>query len=80
MTEKTAQLLNEVRQLPEPERWAFLAELLDEMDALPDPDAEDDAAWLAEIERRAQDAITGRVKGIPGPQVFEEARRRLRRS
>lgn len=40
-------------------------------------EAEWEAAWVAESERRLADMREGRVKGIPGEQVFVRARVRL---
>ena len=37
-----------------------------------DPDIED--AWIAEAKRRHQELLDGRVKGIPGEQVFANVR------
>lgn len=75
---KAEQLLNEVLQLPEEERWGIFARLLDDLDTVPDDD-QDEAAWLAELQRRNQDADAGRTKDIPGAEVFGEIRAKLRR-
>lgn len=53
MTERTKQLLDEVLKLPVPERAALLAEVAASMDA---NEAPFDPEWLAEIERRANEA------------------------
>jgi hypothetical protein len=34
-------------------------------------------AWLAEAERRYNDFLAGKTKGIPGNQAFETIRREL---
>lgn len=40
-------------------------------------EAEWEAAWVEESERRLADMREGRVNGIPGEQVFARARARL---
>lgn len=39
--------------------------------------AEWEAAWVEEAERRLADMREGKVKGVPGEQVFARARARL---
>lgn len=81
MTNKAEQLLNEVLQLPQREQWTFVQRLLDEMD-IDGEDEHDPAwlAWLAEVERRVEGAVSGRIKGISASEVFAEGRKRLQRS
>ena len=40
---------------------------------------EHDRLWAAEIERRIDEIYSGKVKTIPGDQVFAEAREKLAR-
>jgi len=40
-------------------------------------EADREAAWVEESERRLADLRVGRVNGIPGEQVFARARARL---
>ena len=41
-------------------------------------EAQWEAAWVEEAERRLAEMRSGRVKGIPGEQVFARARARLK--
>lgn len=46
--------------------------------SLPEEDAGHEAAWAAEIYRRVEDLRSGKVKPIPGEQVFDELEDLLR--
>lgn len=65
------QYLNELLQLSPADRGEVAARLLDSLNGIDDPD--DDAAWEAEIRSRVDDAVSGRMKGIP----WEEARKQM---
>jgi putative addiction module component (TIGR02574 family) len=65
-------LLEDALKLALAERAELAAELLASLDGAPDADAE--AAWAAEIERRAERARSGADPGRPWP----EARDRIR--
>jgi putative addiction module component (TIGR02574 family) len=54
MTERARKLLNDAMELPLPERAELAADLLASLDGEPDADVE--AAWASEVERRARDA------------------------
>ena len=56
---------------------ARLAELL--IASLEPADADADAAWDEEIDRRAAELDGGAVRSIPADEVFAELDRRLRR-
>lgn len=71
---KTDDLIDEVVSLPVEER-ARLAECV--LQTLNAPDAEIDAAWVAEAGRRLEELRGGQVEGIPGEVVFERIRQRL---
>ena len=76
MTERTKQLLEEIRRLPRSERDALIAEIVE----LADPvELECDPAWLAEIERRARDAVKDPT-GATMDQVTKRFEERLRRA
>jgi len=52
-------------------------ELVDKiLESLSPRQAEIDALWAIEAERRVEDVRSGRVKTIPSEQVFEELRQR----
>jgi len=54
MTERARKLLNDAMELPLPERAELAADLLASLDGEPDADVE--AAWASEVERRAREA------------------------
>ena len=63
-----------VLQLPRAER----ARLAERLIASLDDDSEIERAWAEEIERRVADLRSGKVKPIPGEQVFDELEDLLR--
>lgn len=67
-------LLEQVLELPEEDRAEFASEILASLDGDPDPGVE--AAWAAEIERRASRALLG---GSEGVEDWEEVRARISR-
>jgi putative addiction module component (TIGR02574 family) len=67
-------LLEDAMRLELAERAELAVELLASLDGAPDEDAE--AAWAAEIERRAERARTGEDPGRPWAEVRDELRRR----
>ena len=73
MTSRTQELLREALTLPIAERADVAAELLASLDDVGTEDlAEVEAAWAAEIERRARRVMAGESPGIP----WEDVRRR----
>jgi len=73
---KTAEkLLDDALKLALPERARLAAELLASLDGAPDSDVE--AAWAAEIERRAERARSGADPGRPWAEVREQIRDEL---
>jgi hypothetical protein len=67
----------DIRALERPEQERLLRVLLEELDGLPDEDA--DAAWLAEAQRRDREFESGLVTPVRDVDVFEQARSRLKR-
>ncbi len=61
MTEEMGKLLSVALGLSVRERAEIADELIASMDGEPDADVE--AAWAAEIERRARRALSGQTKG-----------------
>lgn len=75
---RTAQrVLDEALQLDLSDRAELAAELLASLDGGPDPDAE--AAWAAEIERRAGRARSGADAGRPWAEIRDAAKDALRK-
>jgi len=71
---KTADLMNEATSLPLEERARLVDSLVQTLNPVDESVA---AAWLATARRRLDDLDSGRVKAVPGDEVFEKARRRL---
>jgi putative addiction module component (TIGR02574 family) len=55
MSERARKLLQDALALPVPERAELAADLLASLDSEPDDEVE--AAWAAEVERRAREAL-----------------------
>jgi putative addiction module component (TIGR02574 family) len=74
MTTRAQELLREALTLPLAERADVAAELLASLD---DADADDphavQAAWAAEIERRARRVLAGESAGVPWDDVRRRA-------
>ena len=77
MASALAELEEKVRALSRTDKTALIRLLIGELDGPPEPDIE--RAWVVEAKRRHQELINGRVKGIPGEQVFENVRALLTR-
>ena len=71
MEMSTDELRDAALTLPTKDRAELAHDLLRSLDGPEDPDAE--AAWLAEIERRARELAEGSVE----PVDWEEARKRI---
>ena len=69
-------LLDAALRLPEPDQVELAAELLAHLEG--ETDADVDAAWGAEIERRTREIDHGLVKGIPWSAVKRAAARHPR--
>ena len=75
VTKDAQQLLEDALKLELDERAALAAELIESLDPETDEDAE--AAWAAEISRRAARAQSGEDPGTPWPEVRERLERSL---
>jgi len=73
---KADELINEAMSLPVELRARLVDELLKSLNP---SQAEIDELWAAEAERRVGEMESGKVKPIPGEQVFKELRERLGR-
>lgn len=71
MTKQALELLQKALALPEADRAALAGSLLESLDTVVDADAE--AAWRDEIERRISDLDSGKAKTVP----WEELRSRF---
>jgi putative addiction module component (TIGR02574 family) len=80
MTSRAQELLREALTLPVAERANVAAELLASLDdAETEDSAEVEAAWAAEIERRARRVIAGESAGVPWEDVRRRAEAELRK-
>jgi len=77
MATDLAELEEKVRALNASDKAALIRVLIGELDGPPEPGVE--KAWIAEAKRRHQELLEGRVKGIPGEQVFANVRALLAR-
>jgi putative addiction module component (TIGR02574 family) len=71
MTPEADKLLEEALRLPPEARAAIAGSLIESLDEIVDPDAEQ--AWIVEIEKRIRELDSGQAKAIP----WSEARRRI---
>jgi putative addiction module component (TIGR02574 family) len=75
MSKAAEKLLEDALKLELPERAELVAELLASLDGEPDADVE--AAWAAEVERRAARARSGADAGRPWAEVRDRIRNGL---
>lgn len=66
-----------IRSLEPEEKAELLRSLIAELDGPPDSDVE--RAWLEVAKRRHRELLEGKVKAVPGDEVFERVRARLKR-
>jgi putative addiction module component (TIGR02574 family) len=69
MTRPASRLLEEALRLSDADRAELAARLIDSLD----PDADAEAAWGEEVQRRLDDLEQGRVRSVP----WTEARRQI---
>lgn len=77
MATSLAELEEKARMLSQSDKAALIRTLIGELDGPSEPGVEE--AWLAEARRRHRELLDGRVKGIPGEQVFANIRGLLAR-
>ena len=79
MTQRTQELLREALALPAEERADVAAELLASLDDADVDTADIEAAWAAEIEKRARRVLAGESQGVPWEDVRRRAEAELRK-
>ena len=72
MARALADIERDILALSEKERVALLRKLIDDLDA--PGDANSDAAWLKESERRLGEIENGTARTFPADDVMKEAR------
>lgn len=75
MVRAVKDLAKDIQALSDEDKAELLRTLVAELDAPADPNVE--RAWLETAQRRYRELVEGKVKGIPGPLVFERLRSRL---
>lgn len=73
----TAKLTEELLSLPCEDRIQIVEKLLESLNAPADDVIEQ--AWAVEVERRIDELNSGKVRSIPGDEVFADIRQRLGR-
>jgi putative addiction module component (TIGR02574 family) len=75
MTKNTEVLLKDAMTLPEAERAELAARLVESLE--PNPEADVEAAWHAEIGRRLERIDSGQAKFVSWPELRDRLRARL---
>jgi hypothetical protein len=75
MAKAVKELEQAIRALSGEDKIELLRALIAELDSPADPNAE--RAWLETAQRRYRELVEGKVKGVPGPLVFERLRAQL---
>ncbi len=76
MARAIADIERDIQQLPINERAKLLRALIADLDAPAEADVQQ--AWLEESERRLAEIENGTAKTVPGREVLDEARSRLK--
>ena len=74
MSRKTTELISLVESLPVDIKTKLIEKILD---SLHPSQKEIDELWAKEAEKRVEDIKTGKVKTIPGKEVFKEIHKRF---
>lgn len=75
MAKAVKDIEREIRELSPEERAELMRTLIADLDAPADANVE--RAWLETSQRRYRELVEGKVKGVPGPLVFDRLRQRL---
>ena len=76
MARASTKIEDEIRSLPPQAQERLLHVLLAELDG--PPDANTEAAWLEEIQRRSRELDEGLVKAVLDQEVFAKLRKRVK--
>jgi putative addiction module component (TIGR02574 family) len=76
MARALADIERDILELNKKERTELLRKLIDDLDALGDPNSE--SAWLEESERRLGEIESGTARTFPADDVIKEARTLLK--
>jgi hypothetical protein len=75
MAKAVREIEREIRELSSEERAELMRSLIADLDAPADANVE--RAWLETSQRRYRELVEGKVRGVPGPLVFDRLRKRL---
>jgi len=75
MAKAVKDIEREILELSSEERAELIRSLIADLDAPADANVE--RAWLETSQRRYRELVEGKVKGVPGPLVFDRLRKRL---
>lgn len=75
MAKAVKDIEREILELTSEERAELTRALIAGLDAPADANVE--RAWLETSQRRYRELVEGKVKGVPGPMVFDRLRKRL---
>ncbi|MBI1348888.1 addiction module antitoxin RelB [bacterium] len=75
MSPQYQSILSTVLELPEAERERLMCDLLDSLSDVSISDLAPE--WLGELERRAAEIKSGKVKGVPWETIQQQLRERL---
>ncbi len=75
MARAVRDIAQDIRALSAEDKVDLLRTLIAELDTPADPDVE--RIWLETAQRRYRELVEGKVKGVPGPLVFERLHTRL---
>lgn len=75
MSTTVAEIEAKVRALSLDEKADLIRSLIAELDGPPDADVQ--AAWLEEAQRRHREIVEGKVRPVPGERVFANLRAHL---
>jgi hypothetical protein len=75
MANAVKEIEREIRGLSTEERAELIRSLIADLDAPADANVE--RAWLETSQRRYRELVEGKIKGVPGPLVFDRLRKRL---
>jgi putative addiction module component (TIGR02574 family) len=76
MSDMIAELESKIRALSPEERAELIRLLIADLDGPSDANIE--KAWLQEAQKRYREITEGKVETVPGEQVFENLRSRLK--
>lgn len=74
MARAVSDIEQEIRELSSEDKIELIRTLIAELDAPADANVE--RAWLETSQHRYRELVEGRVKGVPGPLVFQRLRKR----